>query len=74
MLGFFSYCSFEQTSMLWVSTYLVSSKSFSEGSAAAAAGLPCISVLWGFRDRAFLEAHGATRFATEPEDILGELG
>ena len=43
MLGFFSYCSFEQTSMLWVSTYLVSSKSFSEGSAAAAAGL----LFWG---------------------------
>ena len=43
MLGFFSYCSFEQTSMLWVSTYLVSSKGFSEGSAAAAAGL----LFWG---------------------------
>lgn len=34
------------------------------------AGLPCISVLWGFRDRAFLEAHGATVFAEKPEDIL----
>ena len=43
MLGFFSYCAFEQTSMLWVSTYLVSSKGFSEGSAAAAAGL----LFWG---------------------------
>lgn len=36
---------------------------------AAASGLPCISVLWGFRDQAFLEAHGATRFATAPSDI-----
>jgi phosphoglycolate phosphatase len=33
-------------------------------------GLPCISVLWGFRDRAFLEAHGATTFAVTPSDIL----
>lgn len=34
------------------------------------AGLPCISVLWGFRDRAFLEAHGATTFVKKPEEIL----
>lgn len=34
------------------------------------AGLPCISVLWGFRDHAFLEAHGATTFVTTPEEIL----
>ena len=27
------------------------------------AGIPCISVLWGFRDRACLAAHGATLFA-----------
>jgi phosphoglycolate phosphatase len=33
-------------------------------------GLPCISVLWGFRDQAFLEAHGATTFAHKPEEIL----
>lgn len=33
-------------------------------------GLPCISVLWGFRDRAFLEAHGATTFVNKPEEIL----
>ena len=35
------------------------------------AGLPCISVLWGFRDRPFLEAHGATCFVERPEQILG---
>jgi phosphoglycolate phosphatase len=34
------------------------------------AGLPCISVLWGFRDKSFLLAHGATRFAATPSDIL----
>ena len=33
-------------------------------------GLPCISVLWGFRDRAFLEAHGAITFANSPQEIL----
>ena len=33
-------------------------------------GLPCISVLWGFRDRDFLMAHGATTFAEHPLDIL----
>lgn len=31
--------------------------------------LPCISVLWGFRDRDFLLAHGATTFAYTAEDI-----
>ncbi len=33
-------------------------------------GLPCISVLWGFRDRDFLERSGATVFASKPADIL----
>jgi phosphoglycolate phosphatase len=33
-------------------------------------GLPCISVLWGFRSRDFLLAHGATTFARHPLDIL----
>lgn len=33
-------------------------------------GLSCISVLWGFRDRDFLLAHGATCLAKTPEDIV----
>ena len=33
-------------------------------------GLPCISVLWGFRDRDFLLTYGATTFAERPADIL----
>ncbi len=33
-------------------------------------GLPCISVLWGFRDRPFLETHGATTFIEHPSDLL----
>ncbi len=37
---------------------------------AKAACLPCISVTWGFRDRAFLEACGATAFADHPSDLL----
>ena len=34
------------------------------------AGLPCVSVLWGFRDRDFLLAHGATTFAESPSQLL----
>lgn len=32
-------------------------------------GLPCISVLWGFRDKEFLVQHGAHCFAQTPEEI-----
>ena len=34
------------------------------------AGLPCISVLWGFRDREFLLDHGATTFISKPKELL----
>ena len=37
---------------------------------AANAGIPCISVLWGFRSKELLEEHGAERFAKTPEDIM----
>ena len=33
-------------------------------------GLPCISVLWGFRDKPFLQEHGATTFVETPCQIL----
>ena len=33
-------------------------------------GLPCISVLWGFRDRQFLSDHGATTFVEHPRELL----
>lgn len=33
-------------------------------------GIPCISVLWGFRDRDCLVEAGATMFAEKPTDIL----
>lgn len=33
-------------------------------------GLPCISVLWGFRDKNFLIEHGATSFISEPNQLL----
>ena len=36
-------------------------------------GIPCISVLWGFRDRAFLEEHNAACFVEKPSDILALL-
>ena len=35
-------------------------------------GLPCISVLWGFRDKDFLIQHGGTIFVNNPSEILGE--
>ena len=35
------------------------------------AGLPCISVLWGFRNRKFLLEHGAQHFIEKPSEIIG---
>ena len=37
---------------------------------AANSGLPCISVLWGFRDRDFLLSHGAQCLVATPHEIL----
>jgi phosphoglycolate phosphatase len=34
------------------------------------AGLPCISVLWGFRDRDFLIQHGAKTFVSAPSELI----
>lgn len=34
------------------------------------AGLPCISVLWGFREKPFLEEHGAQWIAETPQDVI----
>lgn len=34
------------------------------------AGIPCISVLWGFRDKVFLQSHGATTYITHPDELL----
>ena len=36
---------------------------------ARAAGLPCISVLWGFRDRDALEQAGAQQFAADADEL-----
>ncbi|MBQ0057849.1 MAG: HAD family hydrolase [Bacteroidales bacterium] len=36
-------------------------------------GLPCISVLWGFRDREFLLTQGATTFVEHPSEILNYI-
>lgn len=35
--------------------------------------LPCIAVLWGFRDRDFLIKNGASALAKTPEDIISYL-
>ena len=37
------------------------------------ANLPCIAVLWGFRDREFLIKNGATTFAKSPKEVNGIL-
>lgn len=37
-------------------------------------GLPCISVLWGFKTKEFLESLGATCFAEKPSDIKTIIG
>lgn len=37
------------------------------------AGLPCVSVLWGFRDRDFLENIGATCFISHPSQLLAAI-
>ena len=34
------------------------------------AGVPCLSVLWGFRDKACLTEHGAAHFCDDPENLL----
>ena len=37
------------------------------------AGVPCLSVLWGFRDRDVLEGEGGTHFCAEPAEMAGML-
>lgn len=37
------------------------------------AGLPCLSVLWGFRDREYLMQEGATTLVATPDEILGYM-
>ena len=37
---------------------------------AANAGMPCISVLWGFRSREFLILHGAGQMIRRPEELI----
>ena len=37
------------------------------------AGVPCLSVLWGFRDRAELEAAGGTYFCETTKDLIEKL-
>lgn len=37
------------------------------------AGLPCISVTWGFRDSEWLTAHGAHKLYASPEEVWEEI-
>jgi phosphoglycolate phosphatase len=40
---------------------------------AKAAGVDCVSVLWGFKDRRFLIDNGATRLIEQPWQLLDEI-
>ncbi len=40
---------------------------------AAAADMDCISVTWGFRDEAFLRAHGASRIIHAPSELPARI-
>jgi phosphoglycolate phosphatase len=40
---------------------------------AANAELPCISVLWGFRDKKFLQENGAKLLVEQPNEVLDVL-
>ena len=37
------------------------------------AGVPCLSVLWGFRDRETLLSAGADHFCEDPADLFNKL-
>ena len=37
------------------------------------AGVPCLSVLWGFRDREYLQKEGATHFCDDPKKLASCL-
>ena len=36
-------------------------------------GMPCISVLWGFRPRDFLESVGADIFASSSSELIARI-
>ena len=40
---------------------------------AKAAGVDCVSVLWGFKDEEFLKKHGATTLISSPMQLLDEV-
>jgi len=37
------------------------------------AAVPCLSVLWGFRDKDYLEEQGATHFCDDPQKLFATL-
>lgn len=37
------------------------------------AGVPCLAVLWGFRDREILEAEGAEFFCDDPKNLVNDI-
>ncbi len=37
------------------------------------AGVPCLSVLWGFRDKSCMEAVGAKHFCESPAQLVADI-
>jgi phosphoglycolate phosphatase len=37
------------------------------------AGVPCLAVLWGFRDKQVLEAEGAEFFCDDPKNLVNDI-
>ena len=37
------------------------------------AGVPCLSVLWGFRDQEEIRDAGGSRFCTDPKELVSTL-
>lgn len=46
---------------------------YTDADGAAACGIPCIGVSWGFADPGELEAHGVTAVARTPQELLEML-
>ncbi len=61
---------FEAMKAIGVDTCIYVGDSEVDVQTAANAGVPCLSVLWGFRDKACLTEHGAKHFCHDPKNLL----
>ena len=68
LAGFFSYCSMENTAMLWSATFLVSARGFSESLAAQSAGL----LFWGITTGRIISGFISDRMGDRRMILLGQ--